>query len=137
MQQAGQQLKGQARGGSPPASPSSSGPPSSGLRGARQAQSEALQHLQQLQQAMEEMAKNGGGEGGIPMPLPGGGAPQSEGSQGQDGQRGASKEEVKIPDGSDFKVKDAFRKDILDAMREGAPGDWAGEVKKYYEELIK
>ena len=55
----------------------------------------------------------------------------------REGERGRSKDDVKIPDGSDFKVKDAFRKDILDAMREGAPDDWAGEVKRYYEELIK
>jgi hypothetical protein len=131
MQRAGQQLKGQARGNQPGNQPG-------GLRGARQSQSQALQQLQALQQAMEQMAKNGeGGGGGLPMPLPGGGAPQSEGRGQQDGQRGSSKEEVKIPDGSDFKVKDAFRKDILDAMREGAPGEWAGEVKKYYEELIK
>jgi hypothetical protein len=126
MQRAGQQLKGQSRGNQP-----------GGLRGARQSQSQALQQLQALQQAMEQMAKNGGQGGGLPMPLPGGGAPQSEGSKCEDGQRGHSKEDVKIPDGSDFKVKDAFRKDILDAMRESAPGEWAGEVKKYYEELIK
>lgn len=104
-----------------------------GLRQARAAQSQALQQLQALQQDLQEQAKqNGGGKGGgIPMPLPGGG------SGGGEGQRGRSKEDVKIPDGSAFKVKDAFRKDILDAMREGAPDDWAGEVKRYYEELIK
>jgi hypothetical protein len=44
---------------------------------------------------------------------------------------------VKIPDGSEFRVPDAFRKDILDAMKEGAPQDWMGEVKRYYEELVK
>jgi hypothetical protein len=142
MQRAGQQLKGQARGSQPggnqPGGSRPGGSDDGGLRGARQSQSQALQQLQALQQAMQQMAQNGGeGGGGLPLPLPGGGAPQSEGSGREDGQRGNAKEDVKIPDGSDFKVKDAFRKDILDAMREGAPGDWAGEVKKYYEELIK
>ena len=66
------------------------------------------------------------------MPLPGGG-----GMPGREGQRGRSQDDVKIPDGSEFKVKDAYRKDILDAMREGAPDNWEGEVKRYYEELIK
>jgi hypothetical protein len=105
-----------------------------GLRQARAAQSQALQQLQALQQDLQEQAKQSGGKGGggIPMPLPGGGSPG-----GREGERGRSKDDVKIPDGSDFKVKDAFRKDILDAMREGAPDDWAGEVKRYYEELIK
>ncbi len=102
-----------------------------GVRSARQSQSQAVQSLKALQEAMEQMGKGGGG--GMPLPLPGGGSPGSEG----EGQRGVRKEDVKIPDGSDFKVKDAFRKDILDAMREGAPKDWAGEVKRYYEELIK
>jgi len=104
-----------------------------GLRQARQAQSQALQQLQALKQDLEQQGKGEGkGKGGIPMPLSGGGA-----GPGGEGGRGRSPEDVKIPDGSEFKVKDAFRKDILDAMREGAPDDWAGEVKRYYEELIK
>jgi hypothetical protein len=123
MDRAGRQLKGRSE--------------KDGVRSARQSQSQAVQSLKSLQDAMEAMGSKGqgGGRGGIPLPLPGGGAPGSEGDD--DGQRGTKKEDVKIPDGSDFKVKDAFRKDILDAMREGAPKDWAGEVKRYYEELIK
>jgi hypothetical protein len=124
MGQASQQLKGQ---GQPR-------PERGGLRRARQSQSQALQQLQGLKDAMEQMGKESGG-GGMPMPLPQGGSPGSERSEGQRGK--SNRDDVKIPDGSDFKVKDAFRKDILDAMREGAPGEWAGEVKRYYEELIK
>lgn len=125
MERAGRQLKGQAKGAKGRGE-------RDGVRGARQSQSQALQGLKSLQEAMEEMGK-GSGKGGMPLPLPGGGSPGSE----DGGSQGARKEDVKIPDGSDFKVKDAFRKDILDAMREGAPQDWAGEVKRYYEELIK
>ena len=120
MERAGRQLKGRGD--------------KDGVRGARQSQSQALQALKSLQDAMEKMGK-GQALGGMPLPLPGGGAPGSDGDN--PGQRGQKKEDVKIPDGSDFRVKDAFRKDILDAMREGAPKDWAGEVKRYYEELIK
>ena len=103
------------------------------LRGARSSQSQALQRLGALKQALQQMGEGGQG-GGMPMPLPGGGSPGGE----PDGHQGRHKPEaVKIPDGSQFKVPDAHRKDILDAMREGAPDDWTGEVKKYYEELIK
>jgi hypothetical protein len=124
MERAGRQLKGQQRGAR------------DGMRGARQSQSQALQQLKALKDALSQMGEGGGGGGGIPLPLPGGGAPGSE-SENEGGSRGSAKEDVKIPDGSDFKVKDAFRKDILDAMREGAPDEWAGEVKRYYEELIR
>jgi hypothetical protein len=34
-------------------------------------------------------------------------------------------------------VPDAQRKDIIDAMREGAPADWMQEVRRYYEKLIQ
>lgn len=105
------------------------------LRGARGSQTQAGRALGDLQQALEEMGKDGqGGSGGMPMPLPGGSGEEG----GTEGGRGnKSREEVKIPDGSEFRVPDAFRKDILDAMKEGAPQDWMGEVKRYYEELVK
>ncbi len=123
MREAQDRLKGQSR----------PRPGKGGLRQGRAAQSTALQQLQGLKSSLEQMGK-GSGSGGIPMPLPGGGAAGAERAE-RDGRSG--RDDVKIPDGSDFKVKDAFRKDILDAMRESAPGEWAGEVKRYYEELIK
>ena len=104
------------------------------LRGARKDQQAAMQSLDDLQKSLEEMSQGSGG-GGIPMPLPGGNAPGSERS-GQRGQRNA-KDKVEIPGAEDFQVPDAFRRDILDAMREGAPAEWKGEVKRYYEELVK
>ena len=123
MQRAQERLGGQAR----------ARPERGGLRQGRQAQSQALQQLQGLRESLEQMGKSQG-QGGMPMPLPNGGSPGSERSE-REGRGG--RDDVKIPDGSEFKVKDAFRKDILDAMRETAPGEWAGEVKRYYEELIK
>lgn len=104
-------------------------------RGARTAQRQALRQLAELSKDLEQMGKGQGMAGGMPMPLPRGGSPGSEG-EGDDGRRPSS-EEVKIPDGSEFKVPDAYRKDILDAMREGVPESWQGEVKRYYEKLIK
>lgn len=104
-------------------------------RGARSAQRQAMRQLAELAKDLDQMGQ-GQGQGGIPMPLPRGGSPGAEESDGQDGRRPSS-EEVKIPDGSEFKVPDAFRKDILDAMREGVPESWQGEVKRYYEKLIK
>ena len=104
------------------------------LRAARKDQQAAKQSLDELRKSLEEMSEGSGG-GGIPMPLPGGNSPGSERS-GQRGQRN-SKDKVEIPGAEDFQVPDAFRRDILDAMREGAPSEWKGEVKRYYEELVK
>ncbi len=104
------------------------------LRSARSSERAALRELGQLQKDLDQMGQGQGGSG-IPMPLPNGGAPGADDGEGNG--RRASTEEVKIPDGSEFKVPDAYRKDILDAMREGAPKSWAQEVKRYYERLIK
>lgn len=109
------------------------------MRGTRQAQQDALHRLGELKQSMQQMGEQGGqGGGGIPMPLPGGMPGGGQGGRQQEGNRGDSKQDrVKIPGADAFQVPDAFRKDILDAMREDAPKPWQGEVKKYYEELVK
>ena len=70
------------------------------------------------------------------MPLPGGSSMSDGNGQQGDGRRG-SDDEVEIPGAEEFKVPDAFRKDILDAMREGAPDEWEGEVRRYYEGLVR
>ncbi|MFZ9887592.1 MAG: DUF4175 family protein [Myxococcota bacterium] len=105
-------------------------------REARAAQQQALEGLRQLREALEQQQGQGGGRGGLPLPLPGGASGNEPSGQEGDGRRGA-KDEVKIPGAEEFRVPDAFRKDILDAMREGAPEEWQGEVKRYYEELVK
>ena len=107
-----------------------------GLRNARGSQQQALQKLQDLRKALEQMGEGDSGSGGLPLPLSGGA--QSGGSEegGGDG-RGGREDKVKIPGAEEFRVPDAFRKDILDAMREGAPDEWEGEVRRYYEELVK
>jgi hypothetical protein len=110
------------------------------VKGARSSQRQALRLLADLRDKLTP--KDGGGGkspgNGMPMPFPGGGSPGSEENGEEDGNSSRmSREDVKIPDGSDFKVPDAYRKDILDAMKEGAPSSWQQEVKRYYESLIK
>lgn len=106
------------------------------VRGARSSQRAAMRQLAKLADDLQQMGQ-GQGQGGMPMPLPGGGSPGAE-DHGADGARGsASTEKVEIPDGNDFKVPDAQRKDIIEAMREGAPSDWMQEVRRYYEKLIQ
>ncbi len=96
----------------------------------------ALDALSRFQKGLEEAAKNqgkgGGGGMGFPFPFgdPGGGEEMGDG-------REASREKVKIPGAEAYKVPEEFRKDLLDAMRQGAPERYKGEVQRYYEELVK
>jgi hypothetical protein len=107
------------------------------LRDARGAQQKALQGLGDLREALEQMSQQGGqGGGGLPMPLPGGSGMEPSGGESSSG-RSSSQQKVEIPGADEFEVPPEFRKDILDAMREGAPEDWQGEVRRYYEELVK
>jgi hypothetical protein len=96
------------------------------LRGARASQAQAMQRLKGMQEG--QSGSSGSGRG---MPTPMGAREQSGDGDGN------SKDDVTIPDGNGFRVPDAFRRDILDAMREQAPGDWRDEVRRYYEDLIR
>ena len=102
------------------------------LPGGRGRQQQALGKLQQLKQAMQEMGKGGGGKGGIPLPFAQSGEGRREGSG-----RGTEHDKVDIPAAEAFKVPQQFRKDILDAMKEGAPRSYESEVRRYYQELVK
>ncbi|WP_242344754.1 DUF4175 family protein [Anaeromyxobacter terrae] len=98
----------------------------------------ALDALSRFQKGLEEAAKRqgkGGGGGGMGFPFPFGGE-QGGGEESGDG-REASREKVKIPGAEAYKVPEEFRKDLLDAMRQGAPERYKGEVQRYYEELVK
>ena len=48
-----------------------------------------------------------------------------------------NQEKVEIPDEDDFQAPKEFRKDLLDAMKQGAPEKYKDQVKRYYEELVK
>ncbi|MBN2361350.1 MAG: hypothetical protein JXR83_17995, partial [Deltaproteobacteria bacterium] len=97
------------------------------LAGAASDQREAASKLSELRRAMEQAGRC---QGGMPLPLAGGGG--GEGLWGR-----ASDERVEIPKPQDSRAPAAFRRDILDAMKEPAPSGFRDAVRRYYEELVK
>jgi hypothetical protein len=97
-------------------------------------QREALDALGRLRKGLEEMAKNARGQGGqgFPFPFAMGG---EEGREGEEGE--LSHERVEIPGAEAYKVPEEFRRDILEAMKQGAPEPYKPELQRYYEELVK
>ena len=97
-------------------------------------QRQALDELSRFQRGLDEMAKNarrGQGGGGFPFPFG-----EEQGGREGDGLE-PSQEKVEIPRAEAFKAPDEFRKDLLEAMKQGTPEPYQGEVKRYYEELVK
>lgn len=92
-------------------------------------QQAALDQLGQLQQQMQQ--QQGKKKGSFAMPLP-----MFAGNRGSWG-RSQSTEKVEIPDEDQFQAPKEFRKDLLDAMKQGAPDKYRDQVKRYYEELVK
>jgi hypothetical protein len=72
-----------------------------------------------------QSSQKSGGRGGLPLPMFAG-AP-----------RNSSQEKVEIPDADQYRAPKEFRKDLLDAMKQGAPDRYKDQVKRYYEELVK
>lgn len=91
----------------------------------------ALEQLRQFQQQMQQGQQGGRGGRGLPLPLMAGRR------QGGTGNGMASKEKVELPDEDQFQAPREFRKDLLDAMKEGAPDRYREQVKRFYEELVK
>lgn len=56
---------------------------------------------------------------------------------GRTGSKGISRQRIKIPGAESFRPPREFRQDILDAMKEKAPKGFLGQVKRYYEELVR
>ena len=98
-------------------------------------QRQALDDLSRFKRGLDEMAKNSkpgaGSGGGFPFPFG-----EEQGSREGDGSD-PSQDKVEIPGADAYKVPDEFRKDLLEAMKQGAPEPYQGEVKRYYEELVK
>ncbi|KFE68917.1 DUF4175 family protein [Hyalangium minutum] len=88
----------------------------------------ALEGLKRFQQQMKESQK-GQGQGGLPLPMGMGGR--------RDGNGMDPREKVELPDEDAFQAPKEFRKDLLDAMKQGAPERYKEQVKRYYEELVK
>jgi len=95
----------------------------------------ALDALSRFQKGLEEAAKKGGQGGGQGFPFPFADS-SGEGSNEGDG-REASREKVKIPGAEAHRVPEEFRRDLLEAMKQGVPERYRGDVQRYYEELVK
>ncbi len=95
-------------------------------------QRQALDDLARFKRGLDEMAKNSQqGGGGFPFPF----GEEQGGRQGEGMDQ--SQEKVEIPGADAYRVPDEFRKDLLEAMKQGAPDAYKGEVQRYYEELVK
>jgi hypothetical protein len=97
-------------------------------------QQAALDSLRRFEQGLEQMAKRGGASGGGGFPFPFG----EQGSGGQEGDGGEpTPEKVEIPGAEAHRIPEEFRKDLMEAMKQGAPERYRGEVQHYYEELVR
>lgn len=97
---------------------------------ATQGEHAALDQMQKLREMMKGKQGQGDGEG-IPQPFGGLPDPMGEGGNQQSDQK------VEIPSGESFKVPPEFRRDILDAMKQGSPEQFKKQVEQFYRELIK
>jgi hypothetical protein len=93
-------------------------------------QKAALDQLQQFEKDMRESKGKGGGRG-LPLPMYGGGRQNDWGGHSN------NRDKVEIPDADRYQAPKEFRKDLLDAMKQGAPERYKEQVKRYYEELVK
>jgi hypothetical protein len=85
---------------------------------ARPGQQQAMSELQGIMEGLKQANK-----------------PQKAQRQSQRPNQG--KDKVEIPEADDHQSPAAFRKDLLDAMKDKAPEQWQEPVKRYYESLIK
>ncbi len=93
-------------------------------------QKSALDGLEELQRQMQQ-SQRPGGRGGQGFPLP-----MLAGGQGEGGNE-VLPQKVEIPDADPGTAFKDFRKDLLDAMKQGTPERYREQVKSYYEELVK
>jgi hypothetical protein len=95
----------------------------------------ALDALSRFRKGLEDAARRsgGGGGGGFPFPFAEQGGPGGQAGEGVD----PARERVEIPGAEAYKVPEEFRKDLLEAMRQGTPEKYRAEVQRYYEELVK
>jgi hypothetical protein len=95
---------------------------------------EQLDSLQQGLEKLKQQAKGNKGGAGFPLPLAMGGAPGDE--EGDHGDLDPRRKVV-IPGADQYRVPEEYRKDILEAMKQGAPAGFEQNVKEYYEEIVK
>ena len=96
----------------------------------------ALDQLGELEKGLQQQSSGGQGAAGgpaLPWPWKGPGQPPTDGEGGPEGRD----DPVEIPDADQYSVPPEYRKDILDAMKQGAPEKYKDQVKRYYEEIVK
>lgn len=98
----------------------------------RAQQEAALEGLDRFARGLEQMAKGGGAGEGFPFPF----GQEGMGPEWGDGEE-PSGERVEIPGAEAWRAPAEFRKELLDAMKQGTPERYEGEVKRYYEELVR
>jgi hypothetical protein len=87
-------------------------------------QSEAVSQLKQLMKGLKQASKPQRGN--------------KDGQKGQrDGGRNTKRDKVRIPGADEHDAPAAFRKELMDAMKDKAPSDFKESVKRYYESLVK
>jgi hypothetical protein len=90
-------------------------------------QRSALDSLEKLQQQMQDAQRGGPGGSGFPSPM----------MVREEGGNEISQQKVEIPEADPGTAFQDFRKDLLDAMKQGTPERYRDQVKSYYEELVK
>jgi DNA repair exonuclease SbcCD ATPase subunit len=98
-------------------------------------QRQALDALSRFRKGLEEMARRGGRGAGGGFPFPFAAADMGGGEEGSMGD--PSGEKVEIPGADAHRSPEEFRRDLLEAMKQGAPEAYQAEVKRYYEELVR
>jgi hypothetical protein len=96
------------------------------------AQRSAIAELERLQKSVQssQHAQSGG------MPLPLGSLASGESAEGV-GSDEINREPVEIPGPDDFQPSHAYRKELLEGMKDPVPQDFREQVRRYYEELVK
>ncbi|MFT3840345.1 MAG: DUF4175 family protein [Myxococcaceae bacterium] len=96
--------------------------------GNQQAALDSLKSLQRGMQQQQQQQPGSKGKRGLPMPM----------GQRRPGGRGSiNKDKVEIPDEDPNAPTKEIRKDLMDAMKQGAPDRYREQNKRYYEELVK
>jgi hypothetical protein len=98
-------------------------------------QRDAMGELEQIGEQMKKACKNcQGGGGGMPLPMGHGGR---GGGVDMGGRGDPSQEKVEIPDEDQYQAPEAYRKALLDGMKDPVPEDYQPQVRRYYEELVR